>query len=258
MGILRFFLFLCFTSLIYHFGLAQIRETPKKVTELFNMCYENKNDQYDSLSLKISGVYLPLNKEITTEQSQPNVYLFFNNGLVVSNFNLFDFPKTDAKNKELIENFVSWINRQPYNSDERFRFFRYSRWGLYQINRDTLRILDISKPSRGSQPGVISVHETLFQIGDNNNLCEIKKHQVFPNSKMEQAHFEESEKNRTKIKLAFYPLINFPPAEGWPLYEEWFWCDKEEYAKWKVKKGLDPKLNRMPSYKQFIKDQIKN
>lgn len=249
MGVLKYYSVILIVLMIVSLGRAQ---TPNKVVEAFDFCFKDS-------SLMESGVnfngYFTRNDTLNNQLiiSSTTNFIFFDNGLLVSGFYNSN-AELDWALSEPINKYVSDINNK-IDEYELFSYTRYLWWGVYKIIGDTLIARHIFKPGRFKTSSDNSIIEYRFKIVNSERLSEIDRSLIYPNSEMEKIHFQNN--SQDKIELYFVSLSELPPSLGWPLYEEWFWCDKEEYAKWKAEKGLDPKLEHMPRYKQFIKNQIK-
>lgn len=220
-------LVICFTCLI-NITCSNVRKTRKATVRDFEWCFV---DSVTNISDKINVKgYYQVNRNTTYREVFDDV-LFFENGIVVTNFPVY---RPEKNFEESIVSFLTHVSQSP-NSNEAFAFKRSSLWGGYTIIGDTIIASVVNKPYRGAMEGVEVIIQAKFVILNNKLLEVVSRSTLIPSDKT-GGHYTKI--NRESGVARFVSLDHVPPSDGWPLYEEWFWCDELEYQDWKIKNGI--------------------
>jgi hypothetical protein len=103
-------------------------------------------------------------------------------------------------------------------------------WGAYIISGDTIKAQYRAPP--GSMTNVKT--ERWFKIIDKNTLEHIFSKAYTPITSRDIVEYQKSNKKKDIPLIKFEPYSNLPdPNTAWIKSYQWFWCDKEQYKKWK-------------------------
>jgi hypothetical protein len=136
--------------------------------------------------------------------------LFKNDGIFVYNFNPEYFEST---------------------SNARFGFYnRGTKWGRYYMSGDTIKAQFVESPGGMSwEKG-----QFWFQIVNQSTIRELNfqyRESITPHDVL---MYQQSEKGKNTSLGHFTKYNNLPDADqSWLKKRKWFWCDKNEYLKWK-------------------------
>jgi len=151
------------------------------------------------------------NKNQFEEHKGTSSCIFFNDGTFLSGFRVNYFLGY-ANSKH------GFYNRGP------------SEWGIYRICHDTIKAQCIESPCGTSW----LESDFWFKIIDRNTIQDLK---FRDSTKFTKNEFElyRSYDERTIVSPAkFTALDNLPdPNKAWIKEESWFWCNFDQYAKWK-------------------------
>lgn len=165
--------------------------------------YINTNGFYHFIVKGYANTGFPA-KEVLIEE--PINILFFDNGIVIDQY----LPEyfNQAKNKK-------------------FGFYnRGTQWGRYSIFGDTIRILSLESPGGMSWLG----SETYLKLSANGTLKYL--YSVNPNAL--DLSFNSNQYQYEWSESQFIKDNTLPdPNKSWIIKRKWFWCNKEEYKKWK-------------------------
>jgi hypothetical protein len=116
--------------------------------------------------------------------------------------------------------------------------------GCFVVNRDTIIAQWISKYTQTN----FVAWESKYKILDKNTLLFIGTRPLYkvdplPAIELERKELEEKDfekvfgrKRIVNDTATFVPLKEVPPSDCWLKKKRWFWCDKEEFKKWKKKR----------------------
>ena len=190
-------------------------KAPKYIKNNFGYCYSGEKTELNKL-LNIYG-YFQLNINSGNSSFNENI-MFFNDGMFVTGFKYL---------AEINDNYKNGLTSVFYES---------TGWGLYKLSGDTIKVRYVKRPFYGSSSRFWYAYEVRYKIIDRNTIKQIYK---IPIHKTADGDIE-----KFKIigsKKIFIPVKVKPPSDGWIKGEEWFWCNKEQYKKWKQEQKLKHK-----------------
>ncbi|MHA4738138.1 hypothetical protein [Dyadobacter sp. MSC1_007] len=107
---------------------------------------------------------------------------------------------------------------------------KHAFWGSYHIVGDTIKSQFFSPPINIAW----GKGEIWFKKNDNNTLQKIGLAWERPMSAADIRRFKLANKDSHGNLGTFIRSNNLPPPDkSWLLKRKWFWCNKEEYVKWK-------------------------
>lgn len=203
---------------------------PHKIKKEFDFCFDGQKTELNSI-INTKGYYLieniyekPIYGEgnlLTRKQSfvldtTYQYLLFFEDGTFVTGF--FDFNEKRRKNEATnISLLFKELSEEPYGKAAT-SFKKWFKWGVYKLNKDTIKVQWITHPETFSPYWYAS--EVWYKVIDRNTIIE-----VF--SKL--LHTSESIKKEKNNKPAiFIQTEELPPSDCWLKMEDWFWCDKRK------------------------------
>jgi len=187
------FLFLAFLNSCF---------VPRESKLKYSYCYKKVLVNIDSL-ININGIFFPENVISGLDTlGYDNAgyfapkYVFYNNNMTTKN-----------------------IPRNWYVPDKNYkiRSSNGGTWGMYQINEDTIKARYIS--CCGGQTNFI--HSLWFKVIDRNTIEQV-------------CCFEDKSGIYSTKIFKFVPHDSLPVSEeSWLLKKKWFWCNKNEWKKYK-------------------------
>lgn len=221
---------------------CQYAVMPHRIKKELTYCYTNNNSGLDSL-LDISGYY-SFNQEYSIDRSDSiaskkyrlgvvtcykNIctnILFFKDGIITLGF--FDY-------EQQIPEYINEIYKRTQQG-KKSQFYNYGYWGKYIIEDGIIKAQLTNRPSPLSATWM--PFEVWFKIDNKNTIQLIASRYL---------HYTKSYQNKSHMDLVmltendylsakFTPLEVELPSNAWLKNRKWFWCNKEEYKKWKTEK----------------------
>ena len=205
----------------------QIINAPKGVKMPFRDCCNNDITNTDS-SFKINGyyetrTYFNMFKDTDEIETYNDHYMvFYKDGTVVANFWHFNA----ATVKQYLSNIVKELK-----SNRKIGYYRWGTWGTYKLINDTVKIMVCEKST--SLNTDYSLYVMWYKIINDSTLKDIKYRQLYPNNYeivFDAIHLVGSKRNPL---THFHAFDSIPPSRPWIKNRKWFWCNKEDYKKYK-------------------------
>ncbi|GAB4450519.1 MAG: hypothetical protein OHK0036_09350 [Bacteroidia bacterium] len=205
-----------------------------RVKKNFTFCYDPLTD-YSHSKLNFKGYYVRVipferphydwktGKKIgSTKDTIYSNMLFFDNGLFVRRFKQVGCGNCDIKsNTEYLWDVKN--NKQPSTD----LFYTTFVWGLYKIEGNIVKTQSVNRQSWPNPYWYLV--EIGYEITDGNTLVQLYSKDLIENKEL-------SPNSDDTIPFQFIETNILLPSDTWLKGEKWFWCDKEEYKKWKREK----------------------
>ncbi len=170
---------------------------PRKVKDSFTQCYDNAEIETNG-KIKLNGYYIG---KTSTDKVVVNSILFFKDGSLAFNVH---------------------VGGLFYDED---RLHKYGTWGTYSVKDDTLTIQTVNHNFFSS-----FCLEGKYLILNDTTLKELYTKDLVSKT----VQLNDITKNPYYIlPLNFKKKENKPDSLCWLKEKRWFWCNKEQYKKWK-------------------------
>ena len=215
--------------ILIYFTSCSVYETinaPKGVKIPFRDCYNNDINNTNS-SFKINGyyetrTYFNMFKDTAEIETFNDSYMvFYKDGTVVTNFWHFNA----ATVKQYLFNIV-----KEEKSNRKNGYYHWNDWGTYKLMNDTIKIM-VCEKSRYLNG--YNLYVKWYKIINDSTLIDVKYKQLYPNTYeivIDTTHFIGGKINPL---THFHAFDSIPPSKPWIKNRKWFWCNKEDYKKYK-------------------------
>ena len=214
---------------------------PKRHQNSFSFCYQDKDTGIDSL-LNINGYFrlkettratYGLDSSISIEDTSYYYIMFFRDGIFLSGLRDLDrigIPKYFEKVKRNTE-----LGKKEL-------FYKAFYWGTYKISGDTIKTQVINLPSTGA-PHSWALAENWYKVVDKSSIIKIYAKRL--ENGIGPYDFRKTPGNTYNVygkvftiwpgTFNYVPII--PGSDCWLKKEKWFWCNEEDWKKYKEKKS---------------------
>lgn len=173
--------------------------TPSYLKDYFDYCYDGTYTGIDTL-INIEGYYSHRHSDF------PRL-IFYKDGTCISGF-------MGVWGKTVQEQFEEMAN----DPKKMKAFHRNSNWGCYVISGDTIKMRTVDRPGCGSTDGMWRLKVERYKIIDKNTL-----ERIYPPASI----------GNSWAPTKFYPLTVRPNSDCSLKKKKWFWCNEEQYKKYK-------------------------
>ena len=190
---------------------------PKNVRNAKSLCYTETHTNIGAL-ININGFFF---------NHSPQHLLFYDNGLVVSQFDDYNHERWKKNEPKNIPLFFEEVACNP-NSKDALSYYDFVDCGNYIISGDTIKVQMVHKSYSINDTG--RGKERWYKVIDRNTLVCIKSLEL-TTDKREKAFIEKSYSHLSVgVYYTFVPTKAVPPSQYyWILKEKWFWCYEQDW-----------------------------
>jgi hypothetical protein len=181
---------------------------------------------------RYSGTYTGLDTLINIQGYYSQSLLFYNNGILISGFDDFNYKRIEIEESKNISLFFSEVVENDETKEAKF-FYNSINCGTYIICGDTIKMQIIHKSY--SMNDTWDGWERWCKIIDKNTLQFINYFPITISEKGKRFILQYNPPTFGRYyQFTFLPTIP-KPDKFWILKEKWFWCNEQDWKNYMEK-----------------------